>query len=71
MAKRTLAPDLAALEDDITKTLLAGLHHFRPDLAYPQSHSDMDGMVRALLQEFEVVRRPAFQPLRYADEATP
>jgi hypothetical protein len=63
MPKRPLLPDLALLEDEIIKTLLAGLHQWRPDLQYPQSHSDMQGCVRGLLVMFKVERRPLPEPL--------
>ena len=58
MPKPRLKPPLDALEGDIIDTLLAGLHEWRSDLNYPESHSDMQGCVRALLREFEVTRRP-------------
>jgi hypothetical protein len=68
MPKRRLADDQARLASDIIDTLLAGHRQYRPDLPYPQSHSDMDGAVRGLLEMYEVKRRPLSQPLRYADE---
>lgn len=65
MAKRSLAPDLARLEADIIETLIAGHHEWRRDLAYPQSHSDMQGAVRGLLRMFDVKRRPIAVDLEY------
>jgi len=69
MAKRRLHADLVSLESDIIETLLAGHHEWRPDLAYPESHSDMQGAVRALLRMFEIKRRPVAIELEYHDEA--
>lgn len=65
MAKRSLKPELAALEMDILETLLAGHKQWRPDLAYPQSHSDMQAAIRNLLQLFEVKRRTLPYDLEY------
>lgn len=57
MSKRLLAPEYAALESQIIETLIAGHKEWRPDLEYPESHSDMQGAVRGLLRMFEVKRR--------------
>ena len=65
MAKRSLIALLAILEGEIVETLLAGHHQYRPDLAYPESHSDMVGAVRGLLRMFEVKRLPLPRPLCY------
>lgn len=66
MAKRTLAPQQAQLEADIIATLIAGHKEWRPDLSYPESHSDMQGAVRGLLRMFDVKRRPIAVELDYA-----
>jgi hypothetical protein len=58
MPKPPLKAPWDQLESDIIETLLAGHHEWRPDLDYPQSHSDMQGAVRGLLRMFEVKRRP-------------
>ena len=58
MAKPMLKPEYAKLESEIIQTFLAGHHEWRPDLDYPESHSDMAGGVRALLRMFEIKRRP-------------
>lgn len=58
MPKPPLRSDFAQLSGDIIDTLIAGLHEWRPDLGYPESHSDMQGCVRALLRMYEVKRRP-------------
>jgi hypothetical protein len=58
MPKPKLQPPLDQLESDICETLLAGLHEWRPDLCYPESRSDMQGCVRALLRMYDVKRRP-------------
>ncbi len=67
MPKPTLKEPYATLSDQIIDTLLAGHHSWRPDLPYPQSHSDMDGAVRGLLEMFEVKRRPLAIVLPLAD----
>ena len=46
-----------ALRSEIIKTMLAARSG-----AYPESHSDMDAAVRALLRMFEVTRRPLVMP---------
>lgn len=58
MPKPMLKHEYAQLERDVIETLLAGHHEWRPDLPYPESHSDMSGAVRALLRMYEVKRRP-------------
>ncbi|MGH8678629.1 MAG: hypothetical protein ACREUQ_09805 [Burkholderiales bacterium] len=58
MAKPSLKPEFAQLEHDILETFLAGHREYRPDLAYPESHSDMHAGIRALLVMFEIKRRP-------------
>jgi len=58
MPKPSLAEPYETLVSQIIETLLAGHHRWRPDLRYPESHSDMDGAVRGLLEMFEVKRRP-------------
>lgn len=65
MAKRSLSPELALLETQIIETLLAGHHEWRPDLGYPESHSDMQGAVRGLLRMFEIKRLPLPRELTY------
>lgn len=70
MAKSSLRHDLARLESDIIETLIAGHHEWRPDLPYPESHSDMQGAVRALLKMFKVERRPVAVELEYHDRAS-
>lgn len=58
MAKSQLKEPYNTLESEIIETLLAGLKEYRPDLSYPESHSDMQGCVRAMLRMFDVKRRP-------------
>ncbi len=64
MPKPTFVPEESLLMRDIQDTLLAGLKQWRPDLAYPQSASDMQGMLIALLQKYEVKLRPIAVPLK-------
>lgn len=58
MAKHRLKAPLDQLESDIIETLIAGHKEWRPDLNYPESHSDMQGAVRGLLRMYDVRRRP-------------
>lgn len=58
MSKPSLSPPYDTLESDIIQTMQAGLKQWRPDLKYPESYSDMQGCVRALLVMFEVKRKP-------------
>ncbi len=64
MPKPFLHRDDSRLESEVIDTMLAGLKQWRPDLSYPESHSDMQGCVRALLSVFKVERRPLPVPLR-------
>lgn len=65
MPKRRLKEEVRILEDQIIDTLIAGHKEWRPDLSYPESHSDMQGAVRGLLRMFEVKRRPLPKELEY------
>lgn len=65
MAKPTLKEPYATLEAEIIRTFLAGHKQWRPDLPYPESHSDMAGGVRALLKRFDIEARAI--PLDEAD----
>lgn len=58
MPKPMLRDEFKALASDVIETLLAGHHRYRPDLKYPESHSDMQGAVMALLRMYDVKRRP-------------
>ena len=64
MPKPSLTPELEELERQIIQTLIAGHKQWRPDLAYPESYSDMQGAVRGLLRMFEVKLRPLPESLR-------
>lgn len=58
MAKSSLRQPFDTLEQQVLETLLAGHREARPDLAYPQSHSDMQSAIRALIVMFDIKRRP-------------
>jgi hypothetical protein len=58
MPKPPLKEPFAQLARDLIETLIAGHKEYRPDLSYPESHSDMQGAVRALLRKYEVKLRP-------------
>lgn len=64
MPKPTMTAEDATLESEIIETMLAGLKEWRPDLDYPESYSDMQGCVRALIRMFEMKRRPLAAPLK-------
>lgn len=53
-----MKPEFNQLESDIIATLIAGHKEARPDLSYPESHSDMQSAVRALIVMFDIKRRP-------------
>lgn len=67
MPKPTLKEPFRTLESQIIDTLLAGHHEYRPDLPYPESHSDMAGAVRGLLVMFDVTRRPLPRELPFEE----
>lgn len=58
MPKPSLNDKDETLCHEIIDTFLAGHHAWRPDLSYPESHSDMMGGAHALIQMFEIKRRP-------------
>jgi len=58
MPKPSLKEPFRSLECAIIETLIAGHKEWRPDLSYPESHSDMQAAVRGLLRMFDVKRRP-------------
>ncbi len=64
MAKPQLIEKDETLESQIIETMLQGHKLYRPDLDYPQSHSDMQAAVRGLLRMFKVERRPLAEPLK-------
>lgn len=57
MPKPSLIPEQSILESQIIDTMIAGLHNWRSDLTYPQSHSDMQACVRGVMSMFEIKRR--------------
>lgn len=58
MPKPDLKPKYNQLQFDIIKTMLAGLNEWRSDLQFPESGSDMQACVHALLREYKIERRP-------------
>ena len=64
MPKPTMLPAESILESQIIDTMKAALQLSRPDLSYPQSHSDMQACVRGILRMFSVERRPIAAPLK-------
>lgn len=58
MAKASLRPPFDTIEQEVLETFLAGHREARPDLPYPQSHSDVQSGIRALIVMFDIKRRP-------------
>lgn len=58
MPKPSLKEPYRTLENEIAETMKAGLNEWRPDLSYPESHSDLQACIRGLLKMFDVKRRP-------------
>jgi hypothetical protein len=58
MAKPLMKPEFEQLKADLTETMIAGLHEWRADLSYPQSHSDLQACLMAVFRMFEIKRRP-------------
>lgn len=63
MPKPTLTPEYEKLCYDVIDTFLAGHKQWRPDLPYPESHSDMVAGAHALIRMFEIKRRPVAMDL--------
>lgn len=64
MPKPSLKEPYNSLESDLIDTFIAGHHEWRPDLAYPESYSDMQGGIRAVLRMYEIKRRPIAAPIK-------
>lgn len=58
MAKPLMKPEYEQLNGDMIATFLAGHHAYRSDLPYPESHSDMQAGMMALMRMYEIKRRP-------------
>lgn len=58
MAKPEMKPEFSKLDGELIETFLAGCKEWRPDLNYPESHSDMQAGTMALMRMFEIKRRP-------------
>ena len=68
MPKPSLKPPMNKLESDMVETLIGGLHEWRPDLNYPESHSDMQACVRGLLQMYEIKRLAVPRRLEFEED---
>lgn len=64
MSKPQLIDEDSKLEHELIQTFIAGHKEWRPDLPYPESHSDMQAGIRALLKMFKIERRPIAEPLK-------
>jgi len=70
MPKPSLAEPFRTLENQLIETFVAGHKEWRPDLAYPESYSDMQGGMMAVMRMFDIKRRPIAIDLPLAkDEA--
>lgn len=68
MPKPFLKEPLAQQEHDMIKTMIAGLHEWRPDLTHPKSYSDYQACVRGLLRMYKIERRPLPIELAYKED---
>ncbi len=57
MPKPRLIPEQEILQREMIACLIAGLKEYRPDLDYPESHSDMSACVMNLMRMFDISRR--------------
>lgn len=57
MPKPRLIPEQEILQREVIACLIAGLKQYRPDLHYPESHSDMSACVMNLMRMFDISRR--------------
>lgn len=46
------------LSEDLYQTFMAGHNEYRPDLQFPQSKSDVQKGIRAIMRMFKTERRP-------------
>ena len=67
MAKPTLAEPFHTLEGELLETFMAGHKSYRPDLSYPQSHSDVIAGIRAIMTMFEIKRSPLPVELKFKE----
>lgn len=65
MPKPFLYKEQRELEKQLIDTMEAGLKEWRPDLDYPESHSDLAACARGIIQMFELRRLPLPQKLKY------
>ncbi len=63
MPKPRLIPEQEILQREVIACLIAGLKQYRPDLHYPESHSDMSACVMNLMEMFDISRRSEPKPL--------
>lgn len=64
MPKPSLHASQKELEGMLIETMLAGHKQYRPDLPYPQSHSDMAACARAVIKMFDISRLPLPRSLK-------
>jgi len=57
MPKAALIEPYRTLEKEMIKAMLDGLEGWRPDLAFPESTSDMEACARMVIRRFILVKR--------------
>jgi hypothetical protein len=62
MPKPTFQPVFHKIESKLIEILVRGHHRWRPDLNYPESHSDMQGAVRELMAVLNIKEIPEDLP---------
>ena len=68
MPKAPLKEPFRTIESELVRTMMAGHQTWRPDLRYPESHSDMQACARAILQRFNVEMLPLDRELPIDEE---
>jgi hypothetical protein len=68
MPKARLSPEFERKERKMIEVALEEFHRWRPDLYYPESHSDMEAAIRGILKHFDVsVRSDPLKELPLAE----
>lgn len=65
MPKPSLREPYASLFVDLAETMIGGLHEWRSDLSYPESHSDLRACLDAVFRKYDIKLRPV--PLERKD----
>ncbi len=57
MPKPPLDKKHSVIEYELMDAMIKGLQDFRPDLSYPESHSDLEACARGIMERFHIKRR--------------